>query len=422
MVDGLSIASSIVALVAFAFESSTVLYKTIRDFQSQDKSARALKDELADLRGVLQSLTDTLDKNPSLNFDALKIPLLRCGKTCEEYGGLIARCTKHSNSSRPSIRDWINQQYLKGDITDFKEMLAGYKSTINIAIANANLLAVASITPNALEEYKDLIRDTKNDLQEHMTRLEERAKDLAAAAGGSESDISDNLQWLAMSEEKQSTQEGLKICSQLSAQILKFESTSREHPEFSQQPSAYKFIRSGLSGARGSIRSLALRLESHKSEIDETMRAMKSKVSLSDNEAVQLAQLQETRESLGQCMSVVADASESLSDERYNLFEDVTMAGKSYGITVSTMKDLVIARRLNLSDEARYVGGQLSDESYQRTIDGLTQLDLESAKLVGNAVRQAPQTDEPEGRVTSSGGFDRYGRGFNLSANKQQKK
>ncbi|KAH7129670.1 hypothetical protein B0J13DRAFT_427001, partial [Dactylonectria estremocensis] len=232
MADGLSIAPSVVALVAFAFESSTVLYTTVRDFQSQDKNARALKYELADLRGVLQSLAETVDNNYDINFDALKLVLLRCGKNCEEYGDLVARCTKHSSPSRPSSRDWISQQYLKGDISDFREMLAGYKSTINVVLANANMRAMTSITPDALEEYKDLIRDTTNDLQEHMKRLEERVQDLTAS--GAERSVGEDPAWLAMLEEKQSTQEGLKICLQLSAQTEKLESISRENPQVLQ--------------------------------------------------------------------------------------------------------------------------------------------------------------------------------------------
>lgn len=82
---------------------------------------------------------------------------------------------------------------------------------------------VTSITPNALEEYRDLIRDTTNDLEEHMKRLEERVQCLAASEV--ESPVRDDPAWLAMLEEKQSTHEGLKICSQLSAQIEKLEST-----------------------------------------------------------------------------------------------------------------------------------------------------------------------------------------------------
>lgn len=33
----------------------------------------------------------------------------------------------------------VKQKYLQGDVTDFKDMLAGYKATINIAVANVNI-------------------------------------------------------------------------------------------------------------------------------------------------------------------------------------------------------------------------------------------------------------------------------------------
>lgn len=156
MADGLSVASGVLALVTFAFQSSTVLYKTVRSYKTQDANARALKNELNDLTGVLHSLLETVTNYPDLNFDCLELPLLRCGKTCEEYGKLIARCTKHSNGTRPSFRDWIGQQYLKGDITDFRDMLAGYKSTINIALANANMCG-SSIKVNAWNQLTTLL-------------------------------------------------------------------------------------------------------------------------------------------------------------------------------------------------------------------------------------------------------------------------
>jgi len=139
MADPLSVSSSVIALVTFSFQASVALYTTIRSFQSQDKRARALKNELSDLTAVLQSLLETVYNNAEINFEALKLPLYRCGKTCEEYGELVARCTKHSTAERPSVRDWVTQTYLRGDIDDLREMLAGYKSTINIALANANM-------------------------------------------------------------------------------------------------------------------------------------------------------------------------------------------------------------------------------------------------------------------------------------------
>ena len=139
MADPLSVTSGVIALVTFALQTSVTLYATIRGFQSRDKRARGLKNELGDLTTVLKSLLETVYNCPELNFEALKLPLYRCGKTCEEYGEVVARCTKHSTESRSSIRDWVTQQYLQGDIDDFKDMLATYKSTINIALANANL-------------------------------------------------------------------------------------------------------------------------------------------------------------------------------------------------------------------------------------------------------------------------------------------
>jgi hypothetical protein len=87
----------------------------------------------------LGSLLETIASNPTLDFQALKIPFERCGHACEEYAKVIARCTKHSDGPRPSAGDWITQKYLQGDINDFRTMLAIYKSTINIALANANL-------------------------------------------------------------------------------------------------------------------------------------------------------------------------------------------------------------------------------------------------------------------------------------------
>ena len=140
MADPLSITASVLAVGGFALKSSTALYTTIRSFQSQNKDARALKAELGDLTEVLGSLLETIASNPTLNFEALKLPLQRCGNACEDYGQIISRCMKHSDkTSRPSVRDWITQKYLQGDINDFKSMLAAYKSTINIALANTNL-------------------------------------------------------------------------------------------------------------------------------------------------------------------------------------------------------------------------------------------------------------------------------------------
>ena len=139
MADPLSIAAGILAVGGFALKSSMALHSTIRGFRSQNRDARALKAEVSDLTGVLGSLLETASSNPTLDFTALELPLERCGKACEEYEIIISKCTKHSDGSKSSVRDWFAQKYLQGDINDFRAMIAMYKSTINIALANANL-------------------------------------------------------------------------------------------------------------------------------------------------------------------------------------------------------------------------------------------------------------------------------------------
>lgn len=138
-IDPASITCSVVELVSFALSSTTKLADHVHTFQEHDKRTLALKRELSDLTGVLDSLLEICNVKPDINFDALKSPLDRCGHACKEYGELVARFTKRSNGTAASIRSWVTQRYLQGDVTDFKDMLAGYRATINMAVANVNM-------------------------------------------------------------------------------------------------------------------------------------------------------------------------------------------------------------------------------------------------------------------------------------------
>lgn len=273
------------------------------------------------------------------------------------------------------------------------------------------------MTPRVLEDYKDLICDTTVDLKAHLASLEERVQSIGTGSlGGSPSG---DDEWMAMLEEKESTQQGLRICAQLSAQIEQLEPTSTEHPQFMQRPSAHKYVKHGLSATKNSIDSLVARLQAHEDDINKQMEAMRSASPLSPSAATQLAALQETKESLHQCIKVVSEADKTLVVERRNIFEDITMVDNAYDFSVSTIGDLVTARRINLSGQARHVGGQISDESFQMSMQALTQLDMGREKTTPTSdedVDQAIPTDYTRSRELSSDGFSgRYGKGVALS-------
>ena len=138
MADPVSVASGVLALAVFALQSSKALYQVIQSFQSNQRVIRELSEELETLQGVLKSL-ERVAANNTTDLQELKLPLERCDKACREFEVVITKCTPHSHGARTSFRDWAKLQYMGDDISGFKNTLAGYKSTISIALGSASL-------------------------------------------------------------------------------------------------------------------------------------------------------------------------------------------------------------------------------------------------------------------------------------------
>lgn len=138
MADPLSTTSGVLTVVVVALQSSKLLYQAVSSFQNNNRSIRELKEELESLDGVLQSLRETTFEAEA-DFVALELPLRRCCKACQDFKVVIEKCSARSGGSKTSFRDWAKLRYLGEDIVGFKNMLAGYKSTIAIALGDANM-------------------------------------------------------------------------------------------------------------------------------------------------------------------------------------------------------------------------------------------------------------------------------------------
>ncbi|CAK7200715.1 hypothetical protein SEUCBS139899_003414 [Sporothrix eucalyptigena] len=207
------------------------------------------------------------------------------------------------------------------------------------------------------------------------------------------------------------------MAAQLSAQIQILEAVPDEPPQLSDKPSAHKFVKSGLDATKGSISTLVSQLRSHESRINEQIEAMASAESaapLSSDTLTELKRLRETKDSIQQCLDVVSSADDTTVIERHNIFEDITLADNAYNFAVSTVGDLVTARRINLSGRSRNIGGQISDESFQRSIENITNLDMKHYQLQDSEQEvPAPQASK---RDDTGSAFDyRFGRGVKLS-------
>jgi len=138
MAEAIGLASGLVALATFAFESGITLVKIVRSFQVHPKRVRDLIEELEALVTVLGSLTETVSGTTDVDLSALNLPLLQCGKACKEFGEEITKCSSRSGG-RTSFRDWAKLRYMGDDMDGFAQLVAGYKSTIIIALTDANL-------------------------------------------------------------------------------------------------------------------------------------------------------------------------------------------------------------------------------------------------------------------------------------------
>ena len=264
-----------------------------------------------------------------------------------------------------------------------------------------------------LENYKDMIFDATNDLGTHLGDIQEKIDRLKAGDAAAIDEVA--IEWQSMLEEKQSTQHGLNMCAQLSTLIAQFESTSKEHQQFSDRPSAHKHVKSGLDEVGSSVQSLVTRLRSHEASISSMLEAMSLNDGVSEPVAAQLARLQQTKESISQCIQIVSEARES-AEERSNIFEDITLAENSYAFSVSTVNDLVTARRLNLSGRSRHFGGQVTNDTVQKSMEALTNLDAEHLKRLPPTPRgEYSSGTDPTSPSDTRQFHDRFGPGNSLS-------
>lgn len=139
MAEVIGIASGLAGLVSLALQSSTMLFSTVQSLRNREKSIRDLRDALQDLDEVLNILRESISTTPFLNSGIIERPLGRCCKACNDFNALIRVCSEHSTDNRFSIRDWAKLRYMGEDVVGFQTMISGYKSTITIALAYANM-------------------------------------------------------------------------------------------------------------------------------------------------------------------------------------------------------------------------------------------------------------------------------------------
>ncbi|CZR62675.1 uncharacterized protein PAC_12572 [Phialocephala subalpina] len=407
MAEAIGLASGLLTLAGFAFQSSITLYQTVQSFRFHPKQLRDLKEELEALSGVLTSLTETVSAATDVDLSALGLPLLRCGNACKEFEQEILKCSSRSGGSRTSFRDWAKLRYMGDNIDGFRQLLAGYKSTINIALTDANLRK-SSVTTESLEIYKALLQTATDDLEAHLQNIDEKLETIFSRTVTESPEDAAELRLIK--EERMSAQKCLQICAQLSDHINQIQLTP-ELPITLPE----RLTTEGLRECKRSLDLTTAKLESYmKDRIDRLVR--KSKIATtSEEDLADLARLQEEWETTRQSREICSKAETHLKENITTI--DNYATGDAIQFMVSTDGNIVHGKNRGVGWKTRQVGGHLSDVSVQqlsRDMSGVRFLEYGN----GGPSSRDNSIPVPENEAENNPGpefRERYGPGFKLT-------
>ncbi|KAH8621944.1 hypothetical protein IG631_23339 [Alternaria alternata] len=371
MADPISAASAIITLVTFGIKSSSTLYQTFKDFNSHHRYVRELKAELDALSLVLASLHQAILDDEG-DFLLLKLPLFRCGSACVDFNMVVKNVAKQSHGSLENFRDWARLKYLGDDIEGFKALLAGYKSTITIALCDANLRKT-TITAKALDEYQELIQNTVSDLEGILQNIDEKLQALVTAgANVNQTDFDEQK----IQVERDCVQRCLDICAELSSHVEKGQSSASQNlllsPEdygdqvdpLNAAASARQATITVLGDCKERLAYTSSQLNIHLTDVLRRLDTLEGqKFAYSDFK--EQSRMQEEIKSIKQSLAVCAKASKDASTDRVNMFDEVSLGEDGHQVIVSTVGDLINARRVSAGARSTQLLGQMSDLTLQ---------------------------------------------------------
>ncbi|KAL4781665.1 hypothetical protein BJX76DRAFT_10180 [Aspergillus varians] len=414
MADPIGVASGLLALTTFAFQSSLSLCDMVKTFRSHPARVRDLLDELEALSGVLGPLVERVEATKDMELSVLNLPLLRCGNACKEFEQEIMKCASRSSATRTSFRDWAKLRYMGDDIDGFRRVLAAYKLTINIALTDANLRK-SSITAESLENYEDLIETAKTDLEAHLESIDDKlALIIDKTAPGSDGNALDLQQ---MKEERLSTEKCLQICAQLSEHISEIQiapASNRSSSPSDLGSLPERLTSAGLQECKDSLKQTSAKLEKHMQSLIDRLLSKSASGSTSEEDLTDLARLRDEWETTRQCLEICSRADNHYKESITTV--DNYATGDAVQFMVSTDGQVIHGRNRGLGWRSRQVGGHLNDTSLQQLSKDFTTISFHNT---ANADLSSPGDTTSATRDMASGESAsefsrRWGQGYRL--------
>ncbi|KAJ4310817.1 hypothetical protein N0V94_008254 [Neodidymelliopsis sp. IMI 364377] len=293
------------------------------------------------------------------DLSALDLPLQRCGSACNEFLQELQKCCTRSGGDRHSFRDWAKLRYMGDNIDDFKDSLAAYKSTINIALTDMQLRK-SSVAMERLGEYKDLIKTATSDLEARLEIIDEKLQSLVDRATSS----SATTELQSIKDERSSTQKCLMICTQFSKLIDELQLSSAQDLPQGSDNVPEKITSDGIEECRASMEQTAARLENHMQDILDRMMS-KSSATMTPEDSRYLARLREELATARKCRDICVQADHHLK-ENISVIDNHATGNKAVQLLVSNSQKTIHGKNRGYGDHIKQLGGHLSDQSIQK--------------------------------------------------------
>lgn len=237
----------------------------------------------------------------------------------------------------------------------------------------------STVTLQVLNEYKDMIRNTKQDLEDHLEEINAKLQSFTP--------LDDNRRILGPTDverfknEQEATEQCLRICAEVLAHIneqrfrpvpagqpvqgdlpLGFSSRDMTHADL-KTLSTLKECTDRLSNTLAWLRAHGEDAQTRLS----TGMLVQEPGGASDlrNDAQRLAR---EHDSVRQCLAVCSEADERASSGKVHVLDDITIGENGEQMLVSTLGDLFDAKRVSLSDGAVQIVASASEPAIQELI------------------------------------------------------
>jgi hypothetical protein len=231
------------------------------------------------------------------------------------------------------------------------------------------------VTVGVLKEYKQVIANTTADLEDHLQEIDKRLQSLSLQGRSiSEEDAAERQQ---MQEERDSTQQCLGICAQVFMHIDQVHPNVMDNTSTSlagsQEPvvtfrgllSARQTTADTIKTCKEKLSVTTTQLEQHLQDLNNRLQKFSSQSPTQSKEAVdEQDRMKEEMQSIKQCLVICSQAVKQA--ERINDYEDISMADDGQQVVVSTIGDLISAKRVTAGNRSFQWLGQMSDESLQQ--------------------------------------------------------